>query len=316
NIGNNDVVFFGDCEAYEVFSPVALYESYGITSYVRGSSQQLIWQSYYLMEDTLRWEKPKVMVLSICDVMHADPDSTGNKTEREAYNRMTLDDMRWSATKVNAIQASMTKEEREKDAMWTYIFPILRYHERWNEINSDDFKYFFTKDKVTSNGYMINVGVRPVEGEYTDRPLVSYQFSDMVMEYLNKAADLCEANGVKLVIVKSPALYPIWHEEYEEQVVAFAEERGLDYYNLIELEAEIGLDWTTDTFDKGLHLNVDGGEKVTEYFGGILAAEYGLEDHRDDPAIAADWAVKSAEYALKKAEKQAEWEEIKDKENK
>ena len=53
---NNDVIFIGDCEVYENISPVTLWQEYGITSYIRGSAQQLIWQSYYLLEETLRYE--------------------------------------------------------------------------------------------------------------------------------------------------------------------------------------------------------------------------------------------------------------------
>ena len=48
-----DVIFIGDCEVYENFSPVALWEEYGINSYIRGSAEQYIFQSYYLLEDTL-----------------------------------------------------------------------------------------------------------------------------------------------------------------------------------------------------------------------------------------------------------------------
>ena len=57
---NHDVIFLGDCEVYETFSPCRLWEQYGISSYVRGSAQQLIWQSYYLLEDTLKYETPEV----------------------------------------------------------------------------------------------------------------------------------------------------------------------------------------------------------------------------------------------------------------
>ena len=48
----HDVIFLGDCEVYETYSPCIMWENYGISSYVRGSSQQLIWQSYYILEDT------------------------------------------------------------------------------------------------------------------------------------------------------------------------------------------------------------------------------------------------------------------------
>ena len=34
----HDVIFVGDCEIYEGFVPATLFEEYGITSYVRGSS--------------------------------------------------------------------------------------------------------------------------------------------------------------------------------------------------------------------------------------------------------------------------------------
>ena len=53
---DHDVVFIGDCEVYECFTPSTLWQEYGITSYVRGSAQQLIWQSYYLLEETLAKE--------------------------------------------------------------------------------------------------------------------------------------------------------------------------------------------------------------------------------------------------------------------
>ena len=54
----HQVLFVGDCEVYENFSPATLWEEYGITSYIRGSAQQLIWQSYYLLEEMLKRESP------------------------------------------------------------------------------------------------------------------------------------------------------------------------------------------------------------------------------------------------------------------
>ena len=39
---DHDVVFIGDCEVYENISPVQLWKDYGISSYIRGSAQQLI----------------------------------------------------------------------------------------------------------------------------------------------------------------------------------------------------------------------------------------------------------------------------------
>ena len=60
---DHDVVFIGDCEVYENFTPALLWEEYGINSYIRGSAQQLIWQSYYLLEETLKYETPDVQAV-------------------------------------------------------------------------------------------------------------------------------------------------------------------------------------------------------------------------------------------------------------
>ena len=117
NAGDNDVIFISDCEVYENFSPITLWEDYGITSYIRGSAQQLIWQSYYLMEETFKYETPKVMVFNVLEMKYDTPSSTGASSQREAYNRMTLDGMRWSDSKWNSIMASMTEEERSKDGI-------------------------------------------------------------------------------------------------------------------------------------------------------------------------------------------------------
>ena len=43
-VKEHDVIFVGDCEVFSNVSPITLWEEYGITSYIRGSAQQLIWR--------------------------------------------------------------------------------------------------------------------------------------------------------------------------------------------------------------------------------------------------------------------------------
>lgn len=102
--GGHEVIFVGDCEVYANFSPMELYRQAGITAYVRGTPQQLIWQSYYIIKETFTYETPKVIVLNVNSMRYSEPVS-------EAYNRLTIDNMRWSSEKVGIIQASMTEEE-------------------------------------------------------------------------------------------------------------------------------------------------------------------------------------------------------------
>lgn len=299
NAGDNDIVFIGDCEVYENISPVRLYEQYGITSYIRGSAQQLIWQSYYLMEETFRYEKPKAMVFNVLSMMYGEP-------QNEAYNRMTLDGMRWSPSKVKSVYASMTEEEREKDAFLSYVFPLLRYHTRWNALEKADFTYYFKKRQVSHNGYYMRVDVNPVKRAPTVKPLADYTFSQICYDYLDKMRQLCEKNGTQLVLFKAPSIYPVWYDEWDQQIKDYAGQHGLLYINALQHLEEIGIDWQTDTYDEGLHLNLSGAHKLSDYLGGVFKQALQLPDRRTEPKVQNKWQSKIAYYYNEKEQQTKE----------
>lgn len=306
NAGGNDVIFIGDCEVYENFSPITLWEQYGITSYIRGSAQQTIWQSYYLMEETFRYETPRVMVFNVLSMKYDTPQSTGSSEQREAYNRMTLDTMRWSSAKWNAIQASMTQEERSWEGEFSYLFPLLRYHSRWSQLEKEDFQYLLHRDVVSDNGYLMQTGVKPYTTPHAERPLVDYTFGENSYAYLDKMVQLCESYGTQLVLIKAPSLYPTWWEQWDAQIQDYADAHDLLYLNLLEYQEEIGLDWSADTYDTGLHLNVYGAEKLSAFFGKILSEQCGVPDHRGDAQISALWQNKADTYYARKEAMEAQ----------
>lgn len=296
--GTHDVIFIGDCEVYENISPITLWEEYGITSYIRGSAQQLIWQSYYLLEETLKYEKPKVVVFNVLSMKYNEP-------QNEAYNRMTLDGMRWSSSKAESIKASMTEEE----SFISYVFPLLRYHSRWSELGSDDFRYIFSKDTVSHNGYLMRVDTKPVTTMPKAPVLSDYTFGENSYNYLDLMTKLCKDNDIQLVLMKAPSIYPAWYDEWDEQIVEYAKDNGLLYYNFLETMDEAGIDLTEDTYDAGLHLNLSGAEKLSSYFGQILVSECNLTDHRNEPDTASIWQDKKAAYEAEKASQFKELEE-------
>jgi len=283
--GNHDVIFVGDCEVYANFSPMELFRQYGITSYIRGSSQQLIWQSYYVLEETLKYETPKIVVYNVNAMRYSEPVS-------EAYNRLTIDKMRWSSQKVGIIQASMTEEED----FWSYVFPILRYHSRFDELTAEDLTYFFSRKDNSYFGYQLHTDVLPVGNLPAKRPLPNYQFGDICYSYLDKMTQLCKEKGVELILIKAPSVYPYWYEEYDAQIQAYADANGLTYYNFTACTEQIGLDFKTDTYDAGLHLNYSGTKKLCDYFGEILVNVHGCQDHRQQPEIAAIYDAKASVY--------------------
>lgn len=282
---DHDVLFIGDCEVYENFVPAVLWEEYGINSYIRGSAQQLIWQSYYLLEDALRYEKPDVVIFNVLALQYNEP-------QKEAYNRMSIEGMKWSSSKVGAIRSSMMEEENFLD----YVFPILRYHSRITELKWEDVQYLFSRPKVSYNGYYMRVDTKPAGTLPEPKKLANYQFGENAYNYLDKITDLCSQNDIELILIKAPSLYPHWYEQWEVQMEDYAAQHGLKYINFLELQEECGLDFETDTYDAGLHLNLWGAVKITDYLGQYLTEECGLEDRRGEEHLSEVWEEKLTEY--------------------
>lgn len=285
---NHDIVFVGDCEVYENISPITLWEDYGIASYIRGSPQQLIWHSYYLMEETLRYEKPEAFVFNVLSMKYGEPQS-------EAYNRLALDGMRWSASKVDAINASMMEDED----FLSYAFPLLRYHDRWSELTAEDFEYAFKKTpQLSINGYLMRIDVDGINQLRKGQELSDYTLADVCWEYLDKMRVLCEENGVELILMKAPTNTSqcYWYPQWDAQVKEYAEKHNLRYYNFLEVTDEIGLDYNTDTYDQGFHLNLSGAEKLSKYFGNILVEELKLTSHHGQSDYEQVWSVLLDQY--------------------
>lgn len=330
---SHDVILIGDCEVYENIDPMYLWSHYGITSYIRGNAQQLTWQSYYMLEDTLQTETPKIVIYNVQALVHAEP-------QREEYNRMTLDGMRWSATKLNAIRTSMCEGEHVLD----YLFPLLRYHSRITELTREDFTYYWNRRKVSHNGYYMRIDVLPasesdvadiswllgeseeeqeeiedpwddIEGaEEAEDTAVSdtkegEPFGSLPMEYLDKMRILCEEKGIQLILMKAPSLAPVWYQSDNQQVVDYAEKNNLPYINFYELLEETQLNYEEDTYDGGLHMNLSGADKLSEYLGNMLVKTYHVTDHRGEDSYKRVYEKKLQFYEDMIKEQQKELEQ-------
>ncbi|MDE6674951.1 MAG: hypothetical protein K2K19_09120, partial [Acetatifactor sp.] len=80
------------------------------------------------------------------------------------------------------------------------------------------------------------------------------------------------------------------------------------YINFLELIEETGLDFSTDTYDAGLHLNLSGAEKITEYLGEVLREETDLADRRDEEHLSGIWSDKLAVYEQEKERLIDDWQ--------
>lgn len=280
-----DVIFTGSSLVHAGISPMVMYREYGISAYDRSNSSQTIALSYYIAEDTIKRNKPKLIVADVGFIYEA-ADYVD-----EGASRKSLDGMKWSSSKVNAIKAMMDETEYFTD----YMFPILRFHSRWNDLKSEDIKYLFYKPTVTANGQLIQFdlfdGAVSYDPYHLDEGVIA---CDENMEYLQKLADLCKENDVQLALIKMPSYECNWNKDLDKQMSDFADLNGIKYKSFIEDYDSIGLE-LEDLTDRQ-HMNSYGAEKFSTVLGEYIVNNYSVSDVREDNSIKAVFDKKLERY--------------------
>ena len=298
-----DALFLGNSEFSRGISPIKIWNEYGITSYNYGSSLQTMQVSYYKLKECLKYQTPQVVVMEVNSFFDEE-------TTEEAYRRV-IDNWRLDDVKI----ATIFNKDIQLDNKISYVFPILRYHSRWNELKDNDFKSSKEKYKsvsykgmpmiVKKNGYTGNKN-------YMENRNKKAIIPEQNLVYIEKIIDLCQKKNIKIIMTELPSPI-VWSLDKNISVTEFANEHNIQFIDFNLMEKEIELNWSDDTYDKGGHLNVYGAEKVSNYIGKVLSEEYNLPDHRNDKKIADDWNETAKRYEKRKAQLEKNLQIIKNK---
>ena len=177
-----DAVFIGNSSVYKGISPMEIWKKYGIT-----------WLSYYFIKECFNYQKPKVIVLSVDEFF-----SEENISEQSL--RKALDSMRYNGVKreiLNDKTFNISSSEK-----LSYIFPILRYHSRWDKLEFDDFILEDDKDITVHKGYVIT---KKKKSYSTGKGSDSESIGIKVTNYLDKIIDICKKNNTELVLTYIPS---------------------------------------------------------------------------------------------------------------
>lgn len=286
-----DVIFLGDSSVYRGISPIKMWEEYGFTSYNFASPSQRMWDNYYCLEEVLKYQKPKVIVLNIDQAF----------TEKEmgkSRKRHLFDNLPNSINRVRIILDPAQKNKKKETL--TLLFPLFRFHSRWSELNEDDFLYANTKYHYPFKGYQITTGAKKYKGdtEYMKKENKKSKMGPKALKYLDKIKTTCQENDVKLLLIEAPAP-KTWNKTKNQEVSKWAEKNEVPFLDLNSHMEEIGIDWEKDTKDEGYHMNIYGAEKISMYMGKYLKDEYKLPDHRNDNEYK-QWEKDAEEYENQK----------------
>lgn len=273
-----DVLFLGSSHAASFFNPQVLYDRYGITGYNLGCEQQNLAISYFWLKEALRFQKPKAVVLEsymLFPYLWEEPLNTA-----ESCTRKAIDAMRWSSVKWEAVHAIC--EADKKQSLSSYYLPNIRFHTRWTMLNEEDFSYPQMGRHYELKGFA-PIGWRSwteflpfvAEDSGEEEPMV-----EVMEKYLEKITELCQEQGISLLLVKTPSVTE--NIGKYRRVQRYAAEHGVTFLDFNEKTAyqEIGYQLATDNCDPE-HGNIWGATKVTSYLGDLLRRQYGLESRTD-----------------------------------
>ena len=255
-----DVLFFGSSHIYCSVDPALFKEETGLDSYVFATQLQPIWISYHYLIEALKMQKPKTVVLEV-NMLAQDPEKDYLD---EATNHTAIDPIPFSRNKLDMIYAAVPKGERRY-----YFFHIMKYHDRWEDLEEKDFLRLYEHERDPDKGYVrLEEKVKePVWEDVSDITEVK-KGTGKSLEYIEKFIDYAKAEGIEVILLKAPSNATVEQKMYYNGAAEIAAERGITYldFNTREAYEAMNLIVSEDFYDQ-MHLNSTGVKKFVKALG-------------------------------------------------
>lgn len=242
-----DILVLGDSLSYTSISPMSLWKEHGYTAFICGQPGQRIQETEDSLKMALKQQSPKLVILET------------NVMFRRKKGGKELND------------SLMT--------LLNHYIPLFRGHDVWKSLIME--KNYKQK---RYKGFVFRTVVDPYKkGNYMSETEEKKTMTDTVLSYMDHIIDECKNCGAELILLSTPSPHNYDYARHNT-LLAYAKEKGLKYVDMnLQLE-KTGIDWETDSFDKGDHMNLAGAMKVTSFLGEYLSENFSLKDHREDAA--------------------------------
>lgn len=268
-----DAILVGSSPVYPYYSAPALYGKSGIAAYPLSTNNQRPKAIKYLLKEAQKTQDPSLFIIEMR--MFSMPDEEWEDTM--VFTRGVTDNLKYSKNRVDAINALVS----DRSERYTYYFDIFKYHSNWKTLFlPDQLACWRYEKKNLLKGLEIKTGVGPVD--WTDYSDVTEKM-EPAKEQLAVLDDLLsyiDSIGKDALFILSP--YGMEKEarmkfnDLTERIEA-AGYPVLDFNQHID---EIELDFSTDFYDYGGHVNALGEGKCTEFLRQYLDSHYELPDRR------------------------------------
>lgn len=276
-----DVLMIGSSPVYPFYASPKIYGEYGITCYPLSSHVQRPSAALPLLKEAYKTQKPQVVVFEMRMYTMEDGDMESNM----AYARGVTDNMKYSLNRIYAINR-LVPDASER---YTYYFDIFKYHSNWKTlVLPEQIACLAYEKKHPLKGFVIKDEVGPLEEEriptcvdVAERLPIPAEQEERLYELL----DYLKGQKQQALFIVSP--YRVEENEMEmfNYIGDIVESYGYSFVNMNRHYEEIQIDFTTDYYDYGGHVNTLGAEKCTEYLAGLLQ-DFHLPDRRKEEGYA------------------------------
>lgn len=269
-----DVLVVGSSHAYRNIVPAVMYEQEGYSAYVLGSPAQPAWNTYYVLKEALKTQRPKLIIFEGYKL------ATQEDHLDDSITMKAISGMSFSKDLIDAVNVSVEDPKRRLN----FILGFPWYHSRYKELGLSDFRSNYNNplyDNYLGSALYNEPEVHDVPQGIGDITEVT-PMTDKTITYLDKICDLVRENNCQLLFVITP-YYNTAHEKqpYFNWLSQYAKKQNVNYINFFQLGDEVQLNGQTD-YAYGNHLSRYGAEKITSYLIQYMKKEYKLDDHRGD----------------------------------
>jgi len=290
-----DVLFLGSSHVINGINPVQLYEDHGYTSYNMGGHGSVLPSTYWELENALNYCNPKYVVVDTYllekDYHYLDEmDSYASESDiRSSIEQLHLNMDCWplTQTKIAAVKDLIHDPNIQRE----FLFDFELYHDRWNELDADDFGVLNGSDKrnlLMGAEQRFEVDSVPVitQPDLTQTGTLPYETEGV--KYLKKIITECQKRQIKVILTYLPVTDITSGDITQAGTVSaaaqaagsaaqLAREYDIPFLNMLEKNelADPYLNFNDDG-----HLNAAGMWKVTDYIGTYLSEHTKLQDHR------------------------------------
>lgn len=267
-----DVLVLGSSHAYQGINTAVMWNEYGYAAFDLCGAAQPIWNTYYYLEEALKTQTPKVIILDVYTLHYSGEYGETSFAIKNTYG------LKWSDTKKEAIEVSFD----HTDTGIQYYLDVLQYHSRYSDLNKTDFYPYQANRAMYENHKGFYCYFRSEAVNEPDLTGVNYinEMSDKSMFYYKMILELAQSKNIPVIVTAIPFAAEPFHQGFFNQAEAVANDYGVPFYNfLTEYKEAVGIDYKTD-FADNQHLNYLGNTKLTRFIANRLKENYNIPDNR------------------------------------